>query len=400
MDSPDQPKPFWKRAAPSVLLSALFILSVAIGYVAVRAKMHNRSFQSEIVNIFIPSPEQIFGKSRILVLVLGIDYNYTDKDIEYSKDARSDTIWAVALDFPTRSVSQLAVPRDMDVVLPNGREDKINAAYADGGVPEARQVIGSFLGLPPNPGGTYFDRYIVLKVDATKDLINAIGGVDVAVEKRMDYDDNWGHLHIHLKPGMQHLDGPEAVGYARFRHDAEGDIGRIRRQQQVLRAAIDKLKREKFNDLAHVRDLLAVANRDVVTDFTGDEELSLATAFAQVDQREIKTAQIPYLADRDIAAGNVLIPDTKSREKLVGQLLLGPLGPEPTLAPAVLAAIKPAEVSVEVLNGSGERGAARKFADELAAKGYVVSKVGNADSYGYTKTEIHEHSKVFGVGER
>ncbi|MBV8150270.1 MAG: LytR C-terminal domain-containing protein, partial [Candidatus Eremiobacteraeota bacterium] len=102
----------------------------------------------------------------------------------------------------------------------------------------------------------------------------------------------------------------------------------------------------------------------------------------------------------DIAAGNVLIPDTKSREKLVGQLLLGPLGPEPTLAPAVLAAIKPADVSVEVLNGSGERGAARKFADELAAKGYVVSKVGNADSYGYTKTEIHEHSKVFGVGER
>lgn len=373
---------------------------MAAGYIAVRARLHNTSFQNEVVNIFIPPPEALFGKQRIHVLVLGIDYNYTDKDIEYSKDARSDTIWAVALDFPTRSVSQLAVPRDMDVVLPNGHEDKINSAYAIGGVPLARDVIGTFLALPKNEAGSYFDRYIVLRVDAAKDLINAIGGIDVPVTRAMNYDDNWGHLHIHFTVGIHHMNGDEAVSYARFRHDAEGDIGRIRRQQQVLRLAIEKLKRDKFNDVAHIRELLNVAKRDIVTDFTGDEELSLAAAFSQVDQKAIKTAQVPYLDAKDIAAGNVLIPDQPAKEKLVQELLLGPLGPPPTVPPDVIAGIKPSQVSIEVLNGSGTRGVATKFADELRSKGFVVAKVGNADTYGYDRTEIHTHSKVVGVGER
>jgi polyisoprenyl-teichoic acid--peptidoglycan teichoic acid transferase len=390
----------WRPNVPLALLAFLFVFCITVGYLAVRAKTHHRSFQQEIVNIFIPPPEQIFGKDRIQVLVLGIDYNYTDKDIQYSKDARSDTIWDVALDFPSRSVSQLAVPRDMDAVLPSGHEDKINTAYAIGGVPLAREVIGSFLGIPKNEAGTYFDRYIVLRVDAAKDLINAFGGIDVPVEKRMDYDDNWGHLHIHFTPGLVHMDGEQAVSYSRFRHDAEGDVGRIRRQQQVLRIAIDKLKHDKFNDVTHIRQLLDVARRDVITNFTLDEELSVATAFADVDQKLIKTAQVPYTDAKDIAAGNVLIPDDAAKQKLVQQLLLGPLGPEPTVPPQVLAAIKPAQISVEVLNGSGVRGLATKFADDLRTRGYVIQKVGNADTYDYTKTEIHAHSKTFGAGEK
>ena len=388
------------RAVPFAILTILFVFSIAAGYIAVRARLHNTTFQNEVVNIFVPAPEALFGKQRVQVLVLGIDYNYTDKGIQYSKDARSDTIWAVTLDFPTRSVSQLAVPRDMDVVLPSGHEDKINSAYAVGGVNLADAVIGGFLGLPKNEAGQYFDRYIVLRVDAAKDLINAIGGIDVPVAAAMDYDDNWGHLHIHFTPGLHHMNGEEAVSYARFRHDAEGDIGRIRRQQQVLRLAIDKLKRDKFNDIAHIRDLLGVAKRDIVTNFTGDEELSIAAAFSQVDQKAIKTAQVPYVDVKDIAAGNVLIPDVPGKDKLVQELLLGPLGPPPTVPPDVIAAIKPAEVSIVVLNGSGTRGVATKFADALRAKGYVVAKVGNADTYGYDKTEIHTHSKLAGVGER
>jgi polyisoprenyl-teichoic acid--peptidoglycan teichoic acid transferase len=391
---------FWTRSFPSIILVGLFVFSIGAGYIAVRARIHNRSFTREVVSLFIPAPEQVFGKDRIQVLVLGIDYNYTDNDLEYSKAARSDTIWSVALDFPTRSVSQLAVPRDMDVVLPNGHEDKINVAYAIGGVPEASEVVGTFLGLPKNDAGTYYDRYIVLRVDAAKDLINAIGGIDVPVEKAMDYDDNWGHLHIHFTTGVHHMNGEQAVSYSRFRHDAEGDIGRIRRQQQVLRLSIDRLKHDKFNDVAHIKQLLDVAHRDIISNLTFDEELSLATAYAEVDQRAIKTAQVPFTGDKDIAGGNVLIPDDTGKANLVQALLLGPLGPQPTVGPAVVAAIKPSEISVQVLNGSGRSGIATKFADMLRAKGYVVVNVGNADSYGYDTTQILEHSKTIGVGER
>lgn len=387
------------------------MLCIAVGFLAVRAKSHHRTLQQEIVNIFIPAPEDLFGKQRISILFLGIDYNYTDRDIEFSNGARSDTIFVVTLDFPTRGVSMLSVPRDMGVVYENGREDKINAAYAEGGAWESDHVIGGFLGLPRLPNGKYFDRYVVLRVDATKDLINAIGGIDLDVMNSnallhagpngpLDYDDNWGHLHIHLKPGMQHLTGEQAVGYARFRHDWCSDPCRIKRQQQVVRATIDKLKRDKFNDVTHIRELLDVAKRDVLTNLTFNEELSLATAFAQIDQSGIKTAQLPYTGDKTVAAGDVLIPDDAAKTKMVQELIFGPLGAPPTVPPQVVANIKPADLTVDVLNGSGVPGLAKKLASDLRAKGFTIGKVGNAPSYDHAQTEIVEHSKTFGAGER
>ncbi len=410
-DDVQRRRPAWKRIIPIASLTALFVFCVAIGFLAVRAKSHHRTIQQEIVNLFIPTPEQVFGKDRIQVLVLGIDYNYTDNDLPFSKDARSDTIFAVTLDFPSRSISELSVPRDMGVVLPNGGEDKINVAYALGGPREADQVIGSFLGLPKNEHGTYFDRYIVLRVNATRDLIDAIGGIDLDVMNsdalkgtgpngRLDYDDSWGHLHIHLKPGMQHLDGEQAVGYARFRHDWCSDPCRIMRQQQVMRAVIEKLKHDKLNDLAHIRELLDVFRRDVDTNLTFNEEMSLATSFADVDQSQIKTAQIPFTGDKEIAAGDVLIPDDGAKQKLVQELMLGPLGPQPTVPPSVVAALKPSQISVDVLNGTGVSGVAAKFADELRAKGYKIGSVGNAPSFDHVSTEVLEHSKLPGAGER
>ena len=399
------------RVIPIVTLGVLFVLSIAVGFLALRAKSHHRTLQQEIVNIFIPPPEQLFGKDRISILVMGIDYNYTDRDIEYSAGARSDTIFVATLDFPTRGVSILSVPRDMEATLPSGHEDKINAAYGEGGAREADQIIGGFLGIPKTASGRYFDRYVVLRVDATKDLINAIGGIDVdvmnsnAITKSgpngpLDYDDSWGHLHIHLKPGMQHLDGNQAVGYVRFRHDWCSDPCRIMRQQQVMRAIVDKLKRDKFNDVAHIRDLLNVAKRDVETNLSFDEELSLATDFSDVDQAGIKTGQLPYSGDKEIAAGDVLIPDAVKDQKMVQDLIMGPLGAPPTIPPSVVANIKPSDLAIDVLNGSGVPGVAKKLADLLRAKGYNVDKVGNAETFGHEQTQIFEHSKTFGAGER
>ena len=66
----------------------------------------------------------------------------------------------------------------------------------------------------------------------------------------MNYDDNWGHLHIHFMGGKKyHMNGEQAVSYMRFRHDACSDPCRIKRQQQVVRIMIAKLKNDKFNDV-------------------------------------------------------------------------------------------------------------------------------------------------------
>lgn len=347
-----------------------------------------------IARYFIPSPQSLFGKDRLSILVMGVDYNYDSNDQPFSKDARSDTIMAVSLDFPSKTVRELSIPRDMDAVLPNGREDKINAAYADGGAPEAKQVIAGWLGLPG------FDKYVVLRVDATRDLIDALGGVDVDVMNSdalkhagpngpIDYDDNWGHLHVHLKPGPQHLSGAEAVGYARFRHDWCSDPCRIMRQQQVTRAILAQIEHNQLNTLVHVQSLLGVVRKDVETDLTPEEELSLATEFANVPPSAIKTAQVPYVGDKDLPlAGNVIIPDQKAKAELVARLF-GPESPPAQVPAPDLAAIAPATVHVTVENGSGEQGLAGKVALALRSRGFVVDAVRDADNFSYETTEIH-----------
>jgi len=341
--------------------------------------------------------------------LLGIDYNYNDKDEEYSRNARSDTIMALSLNFPTSahrtgSVSILPVPLDTDVVLPNGHEDKINAAYALGGndpYDDARyseKVVASFLGIPQ------FDRFVTLRINATKELINAIGGVDVVPDETMNYDDNWGHLHIHFIGGKPyHMNGEQAVSYSRFRHDECSDPCRIKRQQQVMRIVIAKLKNDKFNDLMHIGRLIGVIRRNVYTDITDREALSLAMAFQHVDLAKLKTEQVPYVADKTLSCcGDVLIADDTARNELVKKLFL-----EPVLPPAAppdaraVAAIAPSRIHVDVRNGSGILGMGTKLAGALCEQGFRVDSIGNADTFGYDTTEIHVHSTATPLaGER
>ncbi|HVA36317.1 MAG TPA: LCP family protein [Candidatus Dormibacteraeota bacterium] len=379
----EPPAPRRARTSPPKLRSLLPAIVVLVAALAGFLVFNHRAITDAVTRVFIPSPESLFGKSRIYLLVLGTDDNWTDTDQLYTKNDRSDTIMAVALDFPSHVVSVISVPRDMWLRLPGGYHGKINAAFADGGVKESEAVIARFLGLPS------FDRYVVLKINATKELVDAIGGIDVCVDETMNYDDNWGHLHIHLKKGCQHLDGQQAVGYSRFRHDALGDIGRIQRQQQVVRAVIAKLKNDKFNDLTHIVQLIDVARRNVQTNLTFDEMRSLAFAFRDVNLAGIKTAQLPYLDAVDEPDGeNALEPDPAGIDRMVAKYLTGPLAAPPTPNPALAANVAPGSVHVDVENGTAQAGMAQTVADRLKAKGFVIDAIGNADRSDYASTLI------------
>lgn len=392
----------WKRV---VVVVAILLAGTASLLTGMSVAQH-RPFWQIVVSAFTPSPQQLFNKNHIIVLVEGLDYDYTAKDEEYSTHSRSDVIWAVNLDFVTHKVYQLSVPRDMAATYPSGGQKKINEAQSEGGVTEAQSVISQFLGIPG------FDRYVVLRVNTTKDFIAAIGGVDVKVMNSdclmhprgcvngpLDYDDTWGHLHIHLKPGFQHLSGEQAVGYMRFRHDWCSDPCRIMRQQQVLRALMQKLLANKLNTLLHVGDLLAVLNRDVQTNFTNQEEVSLITAFADMPRNGLVPAQVPYVDEIVLADGGAsIVADETKKAQLVRTMLLAP--PQPTTAPDLnaVAAVSPASLRVDVENGTGVPGMAKRVAGLLRAAGFKIAQVGNAPSANVATTEVHEHSRVAYAG--
>jgi LCP family protein required for cell wall assembly len=383
-----------------VLVGVGLLIGIAAGALAVQAVYQHKNIFTTAMNDFpvIPSPQTAFRKDRIAVLMLGIDYNYDAKDQEYSTNARTDTIKTVALNFPTSanpngSIAILSVPRDTDVVMPDGHEDKINAAYggfgnnSDAAARNSEKVIAGFLGIPG------FDRYITLRIDATKDLVDAIGGIDVVPDETMNYDDSWGHLHIHFIGGKKyHMDGEQAVSYSRFRHDACSDPCRIKRQDQVIRLTVAKLKNDRFNDLLHINQLIAVVRRNVYTDLSDQEMLSLAWAFQHLDVSKLDTEQVPFASDKDLACcGDVLIADDAAKNGLVKKIFLTGAPPEDSSAQAV-AQVNPATIHVEVQNGSGVKGEGAKIAEQLRKKGYLIESVRNAASFGYDATEIHVHT--------
>lgn len=398
------------RSAPIWLRRTLLILGLVLlgagsalaGFAIVR---HQNPFTA-IAQTFVPTPQQVFGKPNLLVLVEGVDYDYTANDVEFSTQSRSDMIKAVNLEFDDKSVYVLNILRDMLATYPDGSQHKINQAQSDGGPKEAQKVIASFLGIPG------FDRYALLRIDATKDLVNAIGGIDVYVKTsdclmnhtgctggRIDYDDSWGHLHVHLTEGMHHLNGDQAVSYGRFRHDWCSDPCRVMRQDQVIMAAINKLRGDKLNTLMHAGDILNVVHRDVQTNLTDGEMASLASYFAGLSLKDVHFDTTPYTGDEELADGDDLIPDRPAIDHLVQTMLIAPPTPEPSPDAMALAAIAPSTVRVDVENASGITGAAAKVAASLKKAGFTINDVGNAGS-AQPSTTIQEHSFITFAGAK
>ncbi len=108
------------RIASIAGLVVLAAGSALAGY----AIVEHRNPVSAITQIFIPNPQEVFGKPNLLVLVEGLDYDYTAKDEEYSTNARSDVIWAVNLDFSNKRIYELSIPRDMMATMPNGAKGR------------------------------------------------------------------------------------------------------------------------------------------------------------------------------------------------------------------------------------------------------------------------------------
>ena len=246
-------RPF-KRRYMVIALALVLALAAAFGYIKYRGGIGNA------LAPFLPSPNlvDIFGKPNVRVLVMGLDENWTDSDVAYTATSRTDTLIGVNIDLANKQISVLSIPRDLWVYIPKSGYGKINEAYADGGPERVEAALVKNLGTPA------FDYYVVLRLDATKNIIDALGGVDVDVERDMDYDDTWGHLHIHLKKGPQHLNGEQAVGYIRFRHDPEGDFGRMRRQRQVVQVLAKRMRDPSI--ALHLPALLGVVRDNIRTD--------------------------------------------------------------------------------------------------------------------------------------
>lgn len=225
------------------------------------------------------------GKPAITLLVLGCDEDRTRGGVRVVRSqARSDMILVARIFFRDRRVTGVSIPRDLEVHLPGYRPQKINAYHSIGGKELAKAAVEHVLGVP-------IDRVLVVDYRAFQDMVDLVGGVQIQVEKRMRWRDRAGDLNIDLKPGLQVLDGYQAMGYVRFRH-SDSDFMRQDRQKRFLLA----FKEAALKDPLKLNALAEKAVEATGGGLTADEILSLAMFARNLPKENVRLGALPVLS--------------------------------------------------------------------------------------------------------
>jgi LCP family protein required for cell wall assembly len=231
------------------------------------------------------------------ILVLGVKVLTTDVDevppelqnvgyhaLVNSFEGLSDSMLLIRFNPQTGQLVVLSLPRDTRTYV-RGSLTKLNEANAHGGPALAAESVSDLL------GGVAVDRYVRINVQGVEKLIDALGGVTVTVPQDMKYQDDSQHLYINLKAGEQKLNGNQSLQFLRFRYDANGDIGRIQRQQTFMRA----LAEQTINPatIARLPKILSVIQSNVDTNLSVEELLALLGYASQVNRSNVQMLMLP-----------------------------------------------------------------------------------------------------------
>lgn len=257
---------------PIVLLVLAFIVAAVAGAIFASSSLFDEKPVAK-------KTEMMVSGDKTVVMLMGVDEREGDV-------GRSDTLMIATLDPKKKKAAILSIPRDTRVKIQGHGFDKINAAYAYGGHKLTQSTVENLLGVE-------MEHYVLINVNAFTKIIDAIGGVDINVEKRMYYEDPWddnGGLVINLYPGQQHMDGKTAITYVRYR-DEEGDIGRIARQQKFMQAVMDKLTSPAI--IPRIPAIIGEVVECIDTDLSVKQMIEFMSALKDAQARGLQTEMLP-----------------------------------------------------------------------------------------------------------
>ncbi|HET9659310.1 MAG TPA: LCP family protein [Thermomicrobiales bacterium] len=226
------------------------------------------------------------GKTELNILVLGVDKRAD------GGDQNADVIIIAHLDLVNHRLSGVSLPRDLEVEIPGVGPDKINGAYNYGvlatpddpvaGVAKVRDTIESLFGIP-------IDGYVLVDFSGFSDVVDAMGGITVDVPYEIVDDEypteDYGVTSIHFDPGVQEMDGDQALIYVRTRH-ADSDDARRQRQLDVIRAIFGQGK--SITSIANADEIILSAGGAIQTSFDLEEQLTLARIAYEMSDSDIQ----------------------------------------------------------------------------------------------------------------
>ncbi|MEM8806684.1 MAG: LCP family protein, partial [Cyanobacteria bacterium P01_G01_bin.38] len=387
-DSPDEPvsefplmpisprKRRWRRFVRGASWAAVFSATATVSAVAGAAFMLSVPLPKGWGSTAAPPPFAELWRSGfryqvsrpVNILVMGIDEAH---DVEGAAPddllGRTDTMLLVRVDPEAESVNVLSIPRDTRVEIPGYGVTKINQANFEGGAELAAQTVSY------NFDNVAIDRYVRVSTEAFREIVDLVDGVEVLVPKPMYYEDKTQGLLIDLEEGWQTLNGDEAEQFARFRQDSYGDIGRVQRQQVLLKALKERLLSPTV--IPQLPQIVRVLQRYIDTNLSPEEMLALASFGLQLEPDALHMVMLPgqFSNPEEFDASYWLRDDIASSELMESYFNTEPV--------ALLAEDRPrrsiSRLQIAVQNATDDPYAAQAVADYLYEEGfqnvYVIS---------------------------
>lgn len=272
-----------------IILSIFLVISVAaggvLGYYDARLEAAINK-NGDLGNVDVGNVK--FDKDVVNILLVG-----SDRRSDEEAAGRSDSSMIATINFKTKELKLTSIMRDIYVEIPGHEKDKLNSAYAYGGVELLYKTIAKNFGIK-------IDKYCVVDFDTFEKVINEVGGIEIDLEeKEAKYLNTTNYIskkkYRTVKAGKQTLNGNQALGYSRIRYVVskkygDGDFGRTGRQRAVLEATFNKVKDQS---LTKILDIALKVLGDVSTDMDADYMKSLAASVIKMGTTDIDQMRIP-----------------------------------------------------------------------------------------------------------
>ena len=353
-----------KRAITAAFLT-IVILTVLCG-------VYLFSFIASLNNNDMMAGVKPKANETVNILLLGMDIGDAENTSNTSA-RRTDTMMLLNYNPRTDNIKVVSIPRDTLIEVENAHDGngnyipywKINAAYVLGGEQEVIEQVESLLDITVN--------YLVeIDYAAFRNLIDAIGGVEMYIDRDMYYDDDAQDLHIHFNKGETVLlDGQKAEEFFRWRKNndgtglADGDLGRIKNQQKFISAVIEKCTNPMI--ITQVPDILKSIKENVVTNMSGTDMIKYGLKMISNSGISMNTLQ-GY--NEKIYGQDFLVADPSYNQSLIESLKI--------TSEADNSEAKK-NSSIMVLNATRVNGLAGNLKTELEKLGYANISVGNFD---------------------
>lgn len=369
------------RILKAFLVIILILIALIGGFVGYSVYKNGWGVKSLIQTAMGQSEKKLQNLEPFTVLLLGVSEDISSK--------LSDTIIVASYNPKTQKATLLSIPRDTFIGTNKNKAnsyDKINALYQKN--PEKTlNTVNKITGLN-------IKYYAVISNNALVEVVDTIGGVEFDVPIDMNYDDSSQKLSIHLKKGMQKLNGEQAEGLVRFRHNnnntsypssyGDNDLGRMRTQREFLKEVAKQTI--KLKNITKIGSFVDILKENVTTNITNWSLIKDYIPYAiDFNTENLEMANIPGTTG-SLGPNNLsfFIYDKSATEKMIKELFekqngTGNVGESNSSTSNTTTSSKNTEnakIKIEILNGSGDSVLLTKATKALKNEGYNVYKTG------------------------